>query len=246
MNIAFGGEDGGGIYHSIYDDFYWYTHFSDTNFQYGRALAQTGGTAILRLADADLLPFEFGDFADTMDTYVKELKTLAQKTQADILERNREIEEGVFQATDDPKKPLVAPPVETVPPYLNFAPLDNATVALTRSATEYRKALEKINANGGSALASAALADVNKFLIESERKLTNAEGLPNRPWFKHQIYAPGFYTGYAAKTMPAVREAIEQKQWKQADAGIVVVAQVLQDEAELISAAAAKLGAAAH
>ena len=250
MNIAFGGEDGGGIYHSIYDDFYWYTHFSDTNFQYGRALAQTGGTAILRLADADLLPFEFGDFADTMDTYVKELKTLAQKTQADIQERNREIEEGVFQATDDPKKPLVAPPVEAVPPYLNFAPLDNAIGALGRSATEYRKALEKINANGGSAitaasLSMASLSEVNTLLIESERKLTNTEGLPNRPWFKHQIYAPGFYTGYAAKTMPAVREAIEQKQWKQADAGIVVVARVLQDEAELISAAAAKLNAAA-
>jgi N-acetylated-alpha-linked acidic dipeptidase len=251
MNIAFGGEDGGGIYHSIYDDFYWYTHFSDTTFVYGRALAQTGGTAIMRLADADLLPFEFGDFADTMDTYVKELKTLAQKTQADIQERNREIEEGVFQATDDPKKPLIAPPVEPAAPYLNFAPLDNATVALGRSAAEYRKALEKINANGGSAmvaasLAEAPLAEVNKLLIQSERKLTTAEGLPNRPWFKHQIYAPGFYTGYAAKTMPAVREAIEQKQWKQAEAGIVVVAHVLQDEAELISAAAAKLGAAAH
>jgi N-acetylated-alpha-linked acidic dipeptidase len=246
MNIGFGGEDGGGIYHSIYDDFYWYTHFSDTNFVYGRALAQTGGTAILRLADADLLPFDFGDFADTMDTYVKELKTLAQKTQADIQERNREIEEGLFQATDDPKKPLIAPPVETPAPYLNFAPLDNATGALVSSATEYRKALEKINANGGSAMAAASLTDVNKLLIESERKLTNSEGLPNRPWFKHQIYAPGFYTGYAAKTMPAVREAIEQKQWKQADAGIVVVAHVLQDEAELISAAAAKLGAAAH
>jgi N-acetylated-alpha-linked acidic dipeptidase len=246
MNIGFGGEDGGGIYHSIYDDFYWYTHFSDTNFQYGRALAQTGGTAILRLADADLLPFEFGDFADTMDTYVKELKTLAQKTQADIQERNREIEEGVFQATDDPKKPLIAPPVEPAAPYLNFAPLDNATGALARSAAEYRKAFEKINSNGGSALAASSLAEVNKLLIQSERKLTNAEGLPNRPWFKHQIYAPGFYTGYAAKTMPAVREAIEQKQWKQADAGILVVAHVLQDEAELISAAAAKLGAAAH
>jgi N-acetylated-alpha-linked acidic dipeptidase len=246
MNIGFGGEDGGGIYHSIYDDFYWYTHFSDTNFVYGRALAQTGGTAILRLADADLLPFDFGDFADTMDTYLKELKTLAQKTQADIQELNREIEEGLFQATDDPKKPLIAPPVETPAPYLNFAPLDNATVALGRSAVEYRKALEKINANGGSAMGATSLAEVNKLLIESERKLTNPEGLPNRPWFKHQIYAPGFYTGYAAKTMPAVREAIEQKQWKQADAGIAVVAHVLQDEAELISAAAAKLGAAAH
>jgi N-acetylated-alpha-linked acidic dipeptidase len=152
----------------------------------------------------------------------------------------------VFQATDDPTKPLIAPPVETVPPYLNFAPLDNATVALGRSAAEYRKALEKINANGGSAMAAASLADVNKLLIESERKLTTSEGLPNRPWFKHQIYAPGFYTGYAAKTMPAVREAIEQKEWKQAEAGIVVVAHVLQDESELISAAAAKLAAAAH
>jgi N-acetylated-alpha-linked acidic dipeptidase len=244
LNIGFGGEDGGGIYHSIYDDFYWYTHFSDTDFLYGRALAQTGGTAVLRLADAELLPFEFGNFAETMDTYVKELKALAQKTKADIQERNREIEEGLFQATDDPKKPLVVPPVETVPPYLNFAPLDNASDALTRSAAEYRKAFEKINLNGGSVLSSASLADVNKMLIESERKLTNAEGLPGRPWFKHQIYAPGFYTGYAVKTMPAVREAIELKQWKLADDGIVVVARVLQDEAALISAAAAKLGAA--
>ena len=109
---------------------------------------------------------------------------------------------------------------------------------------DYRKALEQANSNGGAALASASLAEVNKLLIESERKLTNAEGLPDRPWFKHQIYAPGFYTGYAAKTIPAVREAIEQKQWKQADDAIVVVARVLQGEAALISSAAAKLTAA--
>ena len=244
LNIEFGGEDGGGIYHSIYDDFYWYTHFSDTDFVYGRALAQTGGTAVLRLADADLLPFEFGDFADTMQTYVKELKTLSQKMQDDIAERNREIEEGVFSATNDPKKPLVPPALEIVPPHLNFAPLDNAVDALIRSAADYRKALEHANANGGAVLASASLADVNHLLIESERKLTTPEGLPNRPWFKHQIYAPGFYTGYAAKTMPAVRESIEQKQWKQADDAIVVVARVLQDEGALIASAATKLAAA--
>ena len=246
LNIEFGEEDGGGIYHSIYDDFYWYTHFSDTDFRYGRALAQTGGTAVLRLADAELLPFEFVNFADTMDTYVKELKSLAQKMQTDIQERNRQIEEGVFQAIDDPKKPLMAPAVETVPPYLNFAPLDNASGALARSAADYRKAFEQMNLNDGSALTATSLVEVNKLLMESERKLLTAEGLPNRPWFKHQIYAPGFYTGYAAKTMPAVREAIEQKQWKQADDGIVVVARVLQDEAALISAAAAKLGGAGH
>src|SRR5260221_2805556 len=126
LNIGFGGEDGGGIYHSIYDDFYWYTHFSDTDFVYGRALAQTGGTAGMRLADAELFPFEFGDFADTLQTYVKEVKALSQKTQDDIRERNKEIEEGVFAATNDPKRPLVPPASESVPPHLNFAPMENA------------------------------------------------------------------------------------------------------------------------
>lgn len=244
LNIGFGGEDGGGIYHSIYDDFYWYTHFSDADFVYGRALAQAGGTAMMRLADADLLPFEFGDFADTVQTYLKELKALSQKSQDDIRERNREIEEGVFKATFDPKHPLVAPPVETVPPHLNFAPLENAVDMLNRSAAEYRNALDQVNANGGAKLASTSLAEVNKLLIESERKLTNAEGLPNRPWFKHQLYAPGFYTGYAVKTMPAIREAIEQKRWSQADEAIGVVAHVLENEATLISSAAGKLAAA--
>jgi N-acetylated-alpha-linked acidic dipeptidase len=244
LNIGFGGEDSGGIYHSIYDDFYWFTHFSDTDFVYGRALAQTGGTSILRLADADLLPFEFGNFADTAQTYLKELKALSAKAQDDIRERNREIEEGVFKATNDPKKPLIPPAVETVPPHLNFAPLENAVDVLTRSAAEYGKALEETNANGGAALAATSIAEVNKMLMDSERKLTNAAGLPNRPWFKHQLYAPGFYTGYAVKTMPAVREAIELKQWKQADEEIVVVAHVLEDEAALIFSAAAKLAAA--
>ena len=122
--------------------------------------------------------------------------------------------------------------------------MENATEALSRSAAAYRKALEQANANGGAVLASASLAEVNKMLIESERKLTNAAGLPNRPWFKHQLYAPGFYTGYGVKTAPAVREAIELKKWKQADEAIVVVARVLQDEAALISSAAAKLSGA--
>ncbi len=244
INLGFGGEDGGGIYHSIYDDFYWYTHFSDTDFVYGRALAQTGGTMVMRLADADLLPFEFNDFSDTIQTYIKELKALAQKSREDALERNRELEEGVFTATTDPKQPLAPPPAETVPTYLNFAPLDNAADVLSRSAAEYHKAYEHAIANGNTALASASLTEVNALLIESERKLLTAEGLPNRPWFKHQIYAPGFYTGYAVKTIPAVRESIELKQWKQADEAVIIVGKVLQGEAELISSAASKLSAA--
>jgi N-acetylated-alpha-linked acidic dipeptidase len=245
LNIGFRGEDEGGIYHSVYDDFYWFTHFSDKDFVYGRALAQTGSTAVMRLADADLLPFEFGDFADTVRTYVKELKKLADETREKIRERNLEIEEGVFSATNDPRRPLVPPAHETEPPHLNFAPLENAVEALEKSAHEYRRALDAANANGGAALANASLAEVNKMLIASERRLTNAEGLPNRPWYKHQLYAPGYYTGYAVKTVPAVREAIEQKRWPQADEAIAVVAHVLQDESELITSAAAKLASAA-
>jgi len=241
LNIGFGGEDGGGIYHSIYDDFYWYTHFSDTTFVYGRALAQAGGSATMRLADADLLPFEFNNFADTVQTYAKELKDLAKKMRDDAIEKNHEIEEGVFTATNDPKKPLVAPPTEIVPPFLNFAPFDNAVDQLNHAAADYKKALTQANANGGSALASASLTEVNRLLIESEHKLTTPEGLPNRPWYKHQLYAPGFYTGYAVKTVPAVRESIELKQWKQADDAIVMVSRVLQNEAALITDAATKL-----
>jgi N-acetylated-alpha-linked acidic dipeptidase len=244
LNLGFGGEDGGGIYHSIYDDFYWYTHFSDTEFVYGQALAQVGASAMMRMADADMLPFEFGDFADTIQTYTKEVKSLAKKMRDDIVERNLELEEGAFTAAADPRQKSVPPPPETVPPILNFAPLDNANDSLMRSAAEYRKAYQHASANGGGALAGASLAEVNALLIESERKLTMDEGLPGRPWFKHMIDAPGQYTGYEAKTLPAVREAIEQKHWKEADDAIVVVSRVLQGEAELISNAAAKLVAA--
>ncbi len=244
LNIGFGGEDGGGIYHSIYDDFYWYTHFSDTDFVYGQALAQVGASAVMRMADADVLLFEFGDFADTIQLYTKEVKDLANKMRADAEERNLELEEGAYIAAADPREKSVPPPKEVVPPVLNFAPLDNANAALARSAAEYSKAYAHANANGGAALASASLAGVNTLLIESERKLTSEEGLPGRPWFKHMIDAPGQYTGYEAKTLPAVREAIEQKKWKDADEAIVVVSRVLQGEAALISSAAAKLAAA--
>ena len=244
LNIGFGGEDGGGIYHSVYDDFYWFTHFSDSDFVYGRALAQVAGTAILRFANADLLPFEYGNFSDTMQTYVKELKALAQKSREEIIERNREIEEGVFSAMADPRVKSVPPPKEAVPPYLNFAPLDNATDAIARASYEYRRAYERAMANGGAALGKASLNEVNKGLMESEHKLTLEQGLPGRPWFKHFVDAPGQYTGYEAKTLPAVREAIEQKQWKNAEAQIAVTAKVLEAEAAHISAVAQKLDAA--
>lgn len=242
LNLGYGGEDGGGIYHSIYDDFYWYTHFSDTNFVYGRALAQTAGTAVMQMADADVLPFDFTDLADTLRTYVGQLQTLLRDEQQEVRERNREIEEGVFTATSDPKNPEVQPHAEEVPPYLNFAPLENGLDDITRAANHYKQALGKIRDEGNAALAEASLQTVNEELIRTERALTTPEGLPRRPWYKHEIYAPGYYTGYGVKTIPAVREAIEQKQWEEADQGINVVGKVFENEARVIESAAADLG----
>jgi N-acetylated-alpha-linked acidic dipeptidase len=234
INLGFGGEDmGGGQYHSIYDDFYYYTHFQDTDFAYGRMLAQTAGTAVMRLADAEILPFQFTDFTETIRTYANEVKKLAVDQRAEIEERNREIEEGMFKATADPKKPTIAPSKQAMPPYLNFAPLDNAVDRLTRSADVFEKAL--------AAAGDKASPAINAKLIESERRLTDPAGLPNRPWFRHTIYAPGFYTGYGVKTLPGVREAIEQKQWAEVETQMVRVAKALESEAALLDSATAAL-----
>lgn len=241
LNLGYGGEDpDAGIYHSIYDDFYWYTHFSDTNFVYGRALAQTVGTAVMRLSDADLLPFDFTDFGDTMQLYLAQLKKLAEDKRGEAMERDRELDEGLFHAINDPRRPTLAPPREKVPPYLNFAPLENAVAQLNRSAQRYQEALQKAWASPQE-VPAAVLADLNRKMMESERRLTDDAGLPRRPWYKHMIYAPGVYTGYGVKTMPGVREAIEQKRWPEADAEIIRVSKVLENESALIDSATGEL-----
>jgi N-acetylated-alpha-linked acidic dipeptidase len=240
LNIGYSGEDNGGIYHSIYDDYYWYIHFSDTDFVYGRALAQTIGTAVMRIADAEILPFEFTDLADTIRTYVKDLQDLLKKRQEEIRERNQELSDGVYQAIYDPRKPTVAPRHEDVPPYLNFAPLENAAALLMQSAESYEKALARV-CRTGSIPGGAALDALNQKLQQSERRLTNPDGLPRRPWYKHLIYAPGVYTGYDVKTVPGVREAIEQKRWEEAETEIKRAAIVLESEAALIDSAVTDL-----
>ena len=244
VNLGYGGEDRGGIYHSIYDDFYWYTHFSDTNFVYGRALAQTAGTAVMRLADAELLPLDFSDFTDTIRHYVDQVEKLAKDERDAIIERNHAIDSGAFREASDPRFPTFAPPKETVPPFLNFAPLENGFAALARNAQQYDQALAHSAENGSAALARASLKQVNDQLVQIERAFTLKDGLPNRPWFEHQIYAPGFYTGYGVKTLPGVRESIEQKDWKLAEEEIAKVGKVLENAGEAIQGAAADLNRA--
>ncbi len=239
LNLGYGGEDESGSYHSIYDDFYQYTHFEDTDFAYGRLAAQTVGTAVIRLADADVLPFDFTRLADTVKGYVIDLQALLKRRQDEVRERNREIEDGVFAAIRDPKRPLVAPVAEAVPPALNFAPLENASTALNAAADRYKKALSAASARlAGNAAAIRAL---NAKLIQSERQLLDPAGLPHREWYRHLLYAPGFYTGYDVKTVPGVREDIEQNHYESVDGEITRAAKALMREAALVDAAAAEL-----
>jgi N-acetylated-alpha-linked acidic dipeptidase len=237
LNIGYGGEDDGGIYHSVYDDFYWYTHFSDTAFVYGRALAQVGGTAVLRLANADLLPFAFTNLSETVQGYVKDLQSLRDRRAEQITDRNKSIDDGLFKLTSDPRDPVIAPQRQQPPPQLNFAPLLNALDSLNHAASRYDHAYTRAMTDGH--FTSAKM--VNTQLLQAERALTSPEGLKNRPWYVHMLYAPGFYTGYGVKTVPGVREAIEQGQWQDADREIVRAAAALDREATLISGLASTL-----
>ncbi len=232
LNLSFGGFDDDGIYHSIYDDFYHFSKFSDPGFLYGRALAQFTGSLVVRLADADVLPFEFTNLADTAQTYLREVQALLRQRQDDVRERNRQITDGVLAAVNDPKEPRPIPAVEAVPPALNFAPLENAITALTRAADRYKAAAAKAGSD------TATLRAVNAKLIQSERQFIDEAGLPRRAWYRHLLYAPGFYTGYGVKTMPGVREGIEQKRYEEAEKEAARLAAAVQKEATLVNDAA--------
>jgi N-acetylated-alpha-linked acidic dipeptidase len=238
LDIGFGGEDDGDQYHSIYDDFYWYTHFVDTDFVYGRALAQTGGTAMMRLADADLIPYDYSPQAEAIAKYEEELEKLLKDKQEEFTERNLQLKEGVFTATADPRRPSVPPPVETLPPYINFAPMKNAIDLVKKSSERYSKILSDWRAKGSPPLSAQALAAINADLLGISRLFSNKKGLPERPWFKNQIYAPGAYTGYGAKPIAAVREYMDEKKWIEAEAQVPQVAEVIENVATGIGKAA--------
>jgi N-acetylated-alpha-linked acidic dipeptidase len=221
LNLGYSGESGGGSYHSIYDSFDHYLRFGDPGFAYGVALARTAGRAVLRLADADVLPFEFENFSETLSRYVNEIVLLADEARAQTEQTNQLLTSGDYALAADQTKTYVPPqPLDPVP-HLNFAPLHNALTQLDRNAKAYNAAftqptLQRLSADDKQAIDSA--------LIGTERALTRSNGLPGRPWFKHQIYAPGFYTGYGVKTIPGVREAIEQRNWTLASTQIALVA----------------------
>ncbi len=193
---------------------------------------------MMRLTDADLIPVDYAPQAEAIGKYETELEKLLKDKQDEFAELDLQLKEGVFAATADPKKPSVPPPSETVPPYMNFAPMKNAIDLLKKNSERYSKILSDWRAKGSPALPAQSLDLVNADLIRVPRLFLNEKGLPERPWFKNQIYAPGAYTGYGAKPIAAVREYMDEKKWKEAEAQVPQVAQVIANVAGGINKAA--------
>src|SRR5579872_117794 len=188
LNLGFGGPNQGGVYHSIYDSIAWFKRFGDPDFIYGRTLSQVTSTAMMRIADAPVLPFEFADFSKTVKTYVAEIKK---------------------QAGDK----------------VNLKPVLDQLAKIDTDSTTYEDALSKAVSRDSA----TQLAKANEVLFHTERALTLPKGLPHRDWYKHQIYAPGLYTGYGVKTLPGIREAAEASNWTEANQEVGDVAEVLAE-----------------
>ena len=232
LNMGFGGEDGGGSYHSIYDSFDHYTRFGDFDFAYGVALAKVCGRTVMRLADADTLPFEFTNFADTINGYTNEVMKLTDSMREETEAMNMMIENGMLKNVQNPKETFIMPKPKDTVPFLNFAPLQNAVAKLENSAKNFQ------TASKGKSLTPAQQKKLDEVLMTTEQSLTSSQGLPRRDWFRHQIYAPGFYTGYGVKTLPGIREAIEQRNWQEATGQINLTAKTLENFAAEIDRAA--------
>lgn len=226
LNLEFGGEDAGGEYHSIYDSYDDYRRFKDPDFVYGVALAQTAGRAALRMADADLLPFNFKNLYTTINGYVTELMTQVDQLRESTVVENQVIRSKAYQLAADPTKTFNAPKPEAEVPYLDFSPLQNALKDLERVTRSLTDSLNKgINSDVDHG-------PVNKLLYRSEQELLLPKGLPFRDWYRHSLYAPGLYTGYGVKTMPGIREAIEQRKWEQAQQQIILDAKAIRQLAD--------------
>jgi N-acetylated-alpha-linked acidic dipeptidase len=229
IDIGYGGEgESGGVYHSDYDDFAHHSRFVDPGFAYAAALAKTAGHMMLRVADADLPVNRYGDFADQIGIYLDEVKKLS-KTKRETAETQAKLLAGnLYRLADDPTKPSAPPTALKAVPQFDFKPLEEATERLKKSAEAYDQALS----SNGASLPAKTKGELTKLTIATEEALTIDAGLPGRPWFRNLVYAPGRFTGYGAKTLPGVREAIEEERWDDAVTYIGLTAKALQAYAD--------------
>lgn len=220
LNLGFGGESSGGEYHTIFDTYSHYTRFKDPGFDYGITLAKTAGHITLRMANADILPFEMSAWYKTVSEYMDEVTETTEAMRKQAEKQQQLVAENAYVIAADPKDNLKAPEAEKDIPYLDFSPLQNALASVKSSVQDFSK-------TDFTSLSASKQKMVNAKLKDLEKALLSESGLPRRPWFKHQIYAPGFYTGYGVKTLPGVREAIEQKNFEEAQEQIEKLAKTL-------------------
>jgi N-acetylated-alpha-linked acidic dipeptidase len=216
LSLGFSGEGPGGEYHSIYDSYDHYRRFKDPGFVYGVVLAKTAGRAALRLANAELLPFDFKVLHKTIYGYMGEVTGLLDQLRETTDVENQLIKEKRYEQAKDPLIKMITPEGKEKVPYLGFASLQNAMTELEKTTQQLSEYL------AGSNVAQKNI--INKKLYQAEQQLLTEQGLPRRNWYKHTIYAPGFYTGYGVKTLPGIREAIEQRNWKEAQEQIEITA----------------------
>lgn len=233
INLGFGGEDGGGEYHSIYDSYDLYKRFKDPAFEYGVVLAKTAGHTTLRFANAEILPFDFRNLQKTISKYVTEVMSLADDMRENTSVENQLIKEKYYTIADRVNEPLLPPVAKDEVPFLSFASLQNAITVLEKSTNGLNDALSN------NTLSVDKKNELNKKLYKAEQVLLTKEGLPRRGWYRHAIYAPGFYTGYGVKTLPGIREAIEQRNWKEAQGQVEIAATTINNFSAYLDAAAA-------
>jgi N-acetylated-alpha-linked acidic dipeptidase len=228
VNLGFEGESQYGVYHSAYDSFDHYRRFVDPSFEYGVALAKVAGRIMLRASQAELIPAREGDFAASVSGYDDELHKLADGMRSKTRELAKLQDDESYKLTTNPDYPRAPPPRVADVPYLNFAELDNAVAKLEQSAMAFDKEYARLGA-ANDAAGSAERERVNSTLAILEQNLTDSHGLPGREWYQHMIYAPGLHTGYGVKTLPGIREAIEERRWEEANQYIGVVSRALNN-----------------
>ncbi len=234
LDVSYGGESPmAGVYHSAYDSYTHYTRFVDPGFSYGALLAKTIGRLVLRLADAELPAQRYTDAAETIGRYLDEVKKLADTRRETASTQAQLLKSDLYRLADDPTKSRGNPKALQAVPFFNFAPLENAVARLRRSAQAFDAALEA----KGQALSPAAKASVFELTRQIEQTLTHQDGLPLRPWYRNLVFAPGRFTGYGAKTLPGVREAIEEERWTDVDRYAGLTAQVLANYSDKLDEA---------
>ena len=238
LDVGFYQEgESSGVYHSRYDTFEHHSRFVDPGFVYDAMLAKTAGRIVLRVAEADLPLQREGSFADAVSGYLDEVKKLEGSKREEAETQAKLLRDHAFQLAADPTKSSGLPTALQRVPHVEFAALEDAVDRLKRSAKAYDDAI----AINGAHLSGARLAQLQMLMLDIDQTLAPNVGLPGRRWYRNLIYAPGRLTGYGAKTLPGVREGIEDQRWADANRYAKLTADALNAYSDRLDKATAVL-----